>query len=186
MLYFPHRHPFGIIVTYLCHSDNRRNVTLSLLTSCRSCTKICIVSGCGPVGRALDLGSRCREFESPHSDQKSQKSICSFGFYLLMRDSNDKCNADERCRRRLDRAAPLLLPKVEMQPNLPTRAIKNRCFLSKTAVFLTIIAFSVEPSPSSACYLAQVPETALFCLLLPVLCTDHATVPLGAAQLTFH
>ena len=29
------------------------------------------ISGCGPVGRALDLGSRCREFESPHSDQKS-------------------------------------------------------------------------------------------------------------------
>ena len=27
------------------------------------------LSGCGPVGRALDLGSRCREFESPHSDQ---------------------------------------------------------------------------------------------------------------------
>ena len=27
------------------------------------------ISGCGPVGRALDLGSRCREFESPHSDQ---------------------------------------------------------------------------------------------------------------------
>ena len=27
-------------------------------------------SGCGPVGRALDLGSRCREFESPHSDQR--------------------------------------------------------------------------------------------------------------------
>ena len=29
------------------------------------------ISGCGPVGRALDLGSRRREFESPHSDQKS-------------------------------------------------------------------------------------------------------------------
>ena len=29
------------------------------------------ISGCGPVGRALDLGSRCREFESPHSDQKT-------------------------------------------------------------------------------------------------------------------
>ena len=29
-----------------------------------------LISGCGPVGRALDLGSRCREFESPHSDQK--------------------------------------------------------------------------------------------------------------------
>ena len=29
-----------------------------------------LLSGCGPVGRALDLGSRCREFESPHSDQK--------------------------------------------------------------------------------------------------------------------
>ena len=28
------------------------------------------ISGCGPVGRALDLGSRRREFESPHSDQK--------------------------------------------------------------------------------------------------------------------
>ena len=32
------------------------------------------ISGCGPVGRALDLGSRCREFESPHSDQSSQFS----------------------------------------------------------------------------------------------------------------
>ena len=41
------------------------------------------LSGCGPVGRALDLGSRCREFESPHSDHKSRKSICSLGFYLL-------------------------------------------------------------------------------------------------------
>ena len=29
-----------------------------------------LISGCGPVGRALDLGSRCWEFESPHSDQK--------------------------------------------------------------------------------------------------------------------
>ena len=28
------------------------------------------ISGCGPVGRALDLGSRRREFESPHSDHK--------------------------------------------------------------------------------------------------------------------
>ena len=30
-----------------------------------------LISGCGPVGRALDLGSRRREFESPHSDQES-------------------------------------------------------------------------------------------------------------------
>ena len=28
------------------------------------------------------LGSRCREFESPHSDHKNQKSIGSSGFYL--------------------------------------------------------------------------------------------------------
>ena len=49
---------------------------------------------------AIYLGSRCQEFESPHSDHK------------------------------------------------------NRCFRLKTAVFLTIIAFSVEPSPSSAWFLA--------------------------------
>ena len=28
------------------------------------------------------LGAGCREFESRHSDHKSQESICSLGFYL--------------------------------------------------------------------------------------------------------
>ena len=31
-----------------------------------------LITGCGPVGRALDLGSRRREFESPHSDHKNR------------------------------------------------------------------------------------------------------------------
>lgn len=30
------------------------------------------ISGCSAVGSALALGARCREFESPHSDQPIQ------------------------------------------------------------------------------------------------------------------
>ena len=47
-----------------------------------SCIMTC-VSGCGPVGRALDLGSRCREFESPHSDQKPESAIAGSGFFFV-------------------------------------------------------------------------------------------------------
>ena len=36
-----------------------------------------LISGCGPVGRALDLGSRRREFESPHSDHSIR--LISYG-----------------------------------------------------------------------------------------------------------
>ena len=42
------------------------------------------ISGCGPVGRALDLGSRCREFESPHSDQKPESALQVLAFSLFM------------------------------------------------------------------------------------------------------
>ena len=42
-----------------------------------------MLSGCSAVGSAPALGAGCREFESRHSDQKSRKSICSLGFYLL-------------------------------------------------------------------------------------------------------
>ena len=41
------------------------------------------ISGCGPVGRALDLGSRCREFESPHSDQKPESALQVLAFLCL-------------------------------------------------------------------------------------------------------
>ena len=39
------------------------------------------ISGCGPVGRALDLGSRCREFESPHSDQKYGYGLVPYPYF---------------------------------------------------------------------------------------------------------
>ena len=54
------------------------------------------VSGCGPVGRALDLGSRCREFESPHSDHKNQKSFDSSGFYYSEEGRFEPLNAAVR------------------------------------------------------------------------------------------
>ena len=44
-----------------------------------------LISGCGPVGRALDLGSRRREFESPHSDQQKRlfsQEISRFSNFL--------------------------------------------------------------------------------------------------------
>ena len=46
-----------------------------------------LISGCGPVGRALDLGSRRREFESPHSDHLRMESLIQwfhteFFFYV--------------------------------------------------------------------------------------------------------
>ena len=46
------------------------------------------VSGCGPVGRALDLGSRCREFESPHSDQKRRTAFAVLLFCFVGRFEN--------------------------------------------------------------------------------------------------
>ena len=33
------------------------------------------ITGCSAVGSALALGARCREFESPHSDQKPPQNI---------------------------------------------------------------------------------------------------------------
>ena len=36
------------------------------------------ISGCSEVGIALDLGSRDRAFESPHSDHREQKSLIDF------------------------------------------------------------------------------------------------------------
>ena len=41
------------------------------------------ISGCGPVGRALDLGSRCREFESPHSDQNRQNLFLVLAVFFV-------------------------------------------------------------------------------------------------------
>ena len=53
------------------------------------------MSGCGPVGRAPDLGSGCREFESPHSDQvriirtqSSKLEMCSDFLFLLIKFFN--------------------------------------------------------------------------------------------------
>lgn len=41
------------------------------------------ITGCGPVGRALDLGSRSRAFESPHSDQVPLRSTIPEGDFAL-------------------------------------------------------------------------------------------------------
>ena len=40
------------------------------------------ISGCSAVGSALALGARCREFESPHSDQNSVKSFDFAEFFF--------------------------------------------------------------------------------------------------------
>ena len=41
------------------------------------------ISGCSAVGSALALGARCREFESPHSDQKSLETKWFQGISFL-------------------------------------------------------------------------------------------------------
>ena len=55
------------------------------------------------------LGPGCREFESRHSDQKSRIRFCGFWTFLFAwcETRKYKCNADERCRRRLDRGEHL-------------------------------------------------------------------------------
>ena len=55
------------------------------------------------------LGPGCREFESRHSDQKNAGMAFAIPAFLLFDRSEtrrSKCNADERCRRGLDRADP--------------------------------------------------------------------------------
>lgn len=42
------------------------------------------ISGCSEGGIALDLGSRDRAFESPHSDQKPLKSTDFRGFFFSL------------------------------------------------------------------------------------------------------
>ena len=82
------------------------------------------VSGCGPVGRALDLGSRCREFESPHSDQTAENGI---RYSLLF--SSDAGRFEQSDARllwslaccRLDGSNSLCYAKCITVPNLPTR-----------------------------------------------------------------
>ena len=58
------------------------------------------------------LGPGCREFESRHSDQKSRIRLCGVWTFLFVwsETRKNKCVADERRRRGLDRADPLSAP----------------------------------------------------------------------------
>lgn len=69
-----------------------RNCGRIFLTTCLTTSRkfFILISGCGPVGRALDLGSRRREFESPHSDQKSGCFHTKTATFLAFYDFNLK------------------------------------------------------------------------------------------------
>ena len=48
-----------------------------------------LLTGCSAVGSAPVLGTGCREFESPHSDQKSKKPDKIKVFYVKKSDVHD-------------------------------------------------------------------------------------------------
>ena len=59
-----------------CGRGRKRRYLATFLNVRKMCANACCrtekyISGCSEVGIALDLGSRDRAFESPHSDQKS-------------------------------------------------------------------------------------------------------------------
>ena len=104
------------------------------------------VSGCGPVGRALDLGSRCREFESPHSDQTAENGICYSLLFFSDTGRFEQSNA-RLLRRlaccRLDGSNSLCYAKCITVPNLPTRTKQQRI------VFAILCCFLLMPGDSN-------------------------------------
>ena len=85
----------------------------------------------------MTLGPGCREFESRHSDQISRNGfmpflLISFGGARL---EPSKCNADERCRRRLDGGEPLSAPLAQMQTSLATRTKSPESASAESGLF---------------------------------------------------
>lgn len=68
------------------------------------------ISGCSEAGIALDLGSRDRAFESPHSDQPPLKSLISEGVSILL--TIPPCGGFSH---------PLYIPATPLTPPLPAR-----------------------------------------------------------------
>ena len=75
--------------------------------------------GVAKFGIALEWGSRGLEFESRHSDQKIQNSICCSGFFYLWRDSKIKCDAYER------RLPPVSTAATHLSASIPGRGRKR-------------------------------------------------------------
>ena len=136
------------------------------------------ISGCGPVGRALDLGSRCREFESPHSDQRSRNGISPFllvSFLCETRTFSCSCPVGSPLptarRRQLHREPSLAtwaqksrIPfgefrcqRVEVVPKLRLHPVYCGACLSFTnsailsAVYCTCSAAEILAFPSPSC-----------------------------------
>ena len=99
-----------------------------------------LITGCGPVGRALDLGSRRREFESPHSDQRTGVGLCRLLFFLLMGDSNIQMQQSGG----LLLAASLMVatPKFNQIPPSPPRSMVLITIHRKPLESLAVFAFS--------------------------------------------
>ena len=91
------------------------------------------------------LGPGCREFESRHSDQISRNGFMPFLLISFGGETRKiKCNADERCRRRLDGGEPLSAPSAQMQTSLATRYLCTAQILVSLATRLNLLISGMD------------------------------------------